>query len=158
MFEPLHADVLASVVFRQIIQVRHEDLQAGFGSHAGVAVDQLVLIVVEIEIKPRVIREIHHDEIHVMHGEFSEVYGPVVQSQKVSPLFDAGQSVFAISENFFDIRSNYAHFGQLSTNMGRGKQFDRIEKDVVAGDFNARNALGMDKVRDRDVQSTEKSL
>jgi hypothetical protein len=29
---------------------------------------------------------------------------------------------------------------------GRRKQFDRIEKDVIAGNFDARDALGMKKV------------
>jgi hypothetical protein len=58
VFQPLHTDVLSSFVFRQSIQIGHEDLQASLGSHAGVAVHQLLLIVVEVQIKPCVIREI----------------------------------------------------------------------------------------------------
>ena len=78
MFQPLQADVLASLVLRQSVQIGHEDLQSSFWSHAAVAVHQLILIVVEIEIKPRVIREIYHDQIHVMHGKLPEIDRAVI--------------------------------------------------------------------------------
>lgn len=38
VFQPLHANVLTPAVFRKFIQIGHEDLHAGFGSHARVAV------------------------------------------------------------------------------------------------------------------------
>ena len=38
VFQPLHADILSPLAFWKLIQIWHEDLQAGFRSHASVAV------------------------------------------------------------------------------------------------------------------------
>ena len=108
MLQPLHVYVLADLYLRQSVQIGHEDLQAGLRSHAGVTVHQLVLIVIEIEIEPGVIRQVHHDQVHVMHGEFSKIDGAVVEPQKISPFFHTGHRVFGISKDFFDVRTDHA--------------------------------------------------
>jgi len=38
----------------------------------------IVLVVVEIQIKPGIIREIYHDEIDRMHGQLSKVDGAIL--------------------------------------------------------------------------------
>lgn len=73
MLHPLQADALVPFAFRKLIQIGHKDDQSSFWSHVRVPVHQLVLIVVEIQVEPRVIGEIHHREVHVAHGQFSKI-------------------------------------------------------------------------------------
>ena len=95
----------------ELVQIGHEDLQAGLRSHAGIAVHKLLLIVSKVEIEPRVIREINHNEIDVMHGELSEVDGAITELKKIAPLLDPCHSTLSISVNFFEIRVDNAYAG-----------------------------------------------
>ena len=93
-----------------------------------------------------------------MHGELSEVDRSIAQPQEITPLFDSGHGILRISINFFDVRGNDAYRGQLSVDMGRWKELECIEEDIVVRNLNARNSLRMEQISDGDVQATEKTL
>ena len=81
-----------------------------------------------------------------MHGEFAEIDRTVVQPQEISPFLDTSHCFFSISVNFFDVRSNDPHSCQLSMDVRRWKQFERVEKDIIASDLDARDTFGMKEV------------
>ena len=108
VLKPLHTDVLVCLIVRELVQIGHEDLQTGLRSHAGIAVHKLFLIMSKIEIEPRVIRKINHDEIDMMHRELSEVQGSVPKLQKIAPLL-VFFSLLGIPVTFLEIRVDDTH-------------------------------------------------
>src|SRR6266568_8791118 len=99
IFKPLHADALVCFVVAKLVQIGHEDLQTCLRSHASIAVHKLFLVVSKVEIEPRIIRHINHDEIYLTHGELSEVEGAVTKPQKIAPLLNMFHSIFSIPVN-----------------------------------------------------------
>ena len=56
IFEPFQTDALLSLIsFTEFVEIRHENLQPGLRRHPRVAVHQLFLIVIQIEIEPGII-------------------------------------------------------------------------------------------------------
>ena len=118
ILHPLDADSLNGFFRLELVQIRHEDLHTSLGRHTGISVDQLVLVMKQIEVEPRIIRNIDHDEIDVMHSEPPEVEGAATEPQKIPPLLYMDHSL-SISVDFFEIRIDDADAGELTTNMGR---------------------------------------
>ena len=113
---------------------------------------------IKVEIEPRGIPKINHDEIHVMHRELSEVNRAIAEPQEITPLFDAGLGILSVSVSLFDVGGDDAYLGQLPVDMRRWKDLECIEKDIVIGNLNARNALWVEQISDGNVHATKKTF
>src|ERR1700730_42855 len=98
----------------------------------------------QIEIAPGIVREVHHDEVNMVHGELSKIDRAALKLQKIAPLRDPRQIFSRVPVYLFDVGVNNAHAGKLSTDMRWMQHFLRVKEDVVAELLHAGNVPGME--------------
>src|SRR4029453_15366018 len=100
---------------------------------------QLILLIGQTQLKPSVLRQIHHHQIDVPHGELPEIDGATLQVHEISPLLDARYIFLSVAVDLLEVRIDDAHAGQSSADMRGGGGATRILEDVIVLDLYAWN-------------------
>src|SRR4029077_14694764 len=90
--------------------------------------------------------------------ELSKMDCAATQLKEIAPLRHARGVLLSIAVNFLDVRVDDAHAGKLPANMRRGHQLFRIEQNVIAGNFNARNLAGLNQAGDAEVETAQRNF
>lgn len=142
----------------QLVDVGHEDLEAGLRGHSAVAVGELTLIVDEVEVEPGVVGGVDEGEVGGVHGESAEAEGATLEAQEVVPLGELGLIVGGVAVDQDEVGAGDRDIGELAFDVGRRQEFEGIEEDVVFGDLNAAHGGGAHEVVDLDVKALHEAF
>jgi hypothetical protein len=116
-----------------------------FRSALRVSRDQLLLIVIQKEIEGIAQVHIDHDQVCIVHGEFSKTHLAVTKSNVIAGLLYRKVRGLLLAKDLNDLVALNANPSYLSLNMRWRQYLLRIEKQVIFVDRHAVNVFGVDQ-------------